>query len=68
MDNPVIYDDIDRNSDYQAYYCANIVEKLFDCKTLLLFRRHRGGYRYCSKCYDKWKQLKEKPDAYLFSD
>ena len=76
MDKPIIYDDLDTNSDsndYQEYYCANIVEKLFDCENRLLYKKSSGGYRYCSTCYDKWKQLKEKPiikktDAYLFSD
>jgi len=56
-------DDMTVESDFEEYYCANAIEKLFKCNSILLYtKRGRFGmnYRYCRRCYDLWWNLKEK--------
>jgi hypothetical protein len=57
-----LLDHIDmENDDYKEYYCANAVEKLFECNNILTYIK-RGGfglnYRYCASCYYKWNEMK----------
>jgi hypothetical protein len=57
-----LVDDIDANNEnYVTYYCANVVEKTFDCDATLTFKKGGGfgaNYRYCSNCYAKWDKLR----------
>ena len=58
----ILLDDIDKiNDDFKEYYCANKVEKLYECDTKLVYVKKGGfgfNYRYCSSCYDKWNKSK----------
>jgi hypothetical protein len=45
----------------KAYYCANIVEKQFDCNNVIYYQKNRGNYKYCLTCYDKWNRTEQKP-------
>ena len=53
----------DMTADSEEYYCANAVEKLFQCNRILLYTK-RGGfgrnYRYCDNCYTLWWKMKDK--------
>ena len=45
---------------YVEYYCANIVEKRFNCSNQLTYVKSGGfgrNYKYCSDCYEKWNKL-----------
>lgn len=60
-----LIDDVDESLNTDTYYCANIVEKLFECNNKLTYIK--GGafgfnYRYCASCYLKWdnKELRKK--------
>ena len=60
-------DEVDKNSSFEEYYCANIVEKLFECNNKLIYRKNGGyglNYKYCSTCYSKWNNEKQKPKVY----
>ena len=64
LDNMRKLDDNIELDDYSEYYCANAVEKLFECNNILTYIK-RGGfglnYRYCASCYQKWDKLKLEP-------
>jgi len=52
-----LIDDVDVNVNYDTYYCANVVEKTFNCDAKLTFKKGGGfgaNYRYCANCYTKW--------------
>ena len=52
-----LIDDVDININFDTYYCANVVEKTFECSNKLTYRKGGGfgaNYRYCSNCYTKW--------------
>lgn len=59
-----LLDDIDKvNDNYKEYYCANVVEKTFECNNKLIYKIGGGygmNYRYCSNCYHNWDLLKAK--------
>jgi hypothetical protein len=54
-------DDVDESLRFDEYYCANIVEGFFECKTKMTYQKGGGcgmNYKYCSNCYDKWNNNK----------
>lgn len=56
MEKFLLLEDV-KHQDRSTYYCANIVEKRYECSNKLIFSKHGGfgfNYRYCSSCYDKW--------------
>jgi hypothetical protein len=56
-----LIDDVDKSLSFDEYYCANIVEGFFECKTQLIYQKNGGcgmNYRYCSNCYNKWNNTK----------
>jgi len=58
-----LLDDVDKSLFFDEYYCANIVEKLYECNTKLIYKKNGGcglNYKYCSKCYEKWFNDKSK--------
>lgn len=62
MSKYILIDNVDRNRDLQQYYCANIVEKTFECSNILTYKKGGGyglNYRYCSFCYDKWNKQED---------
>lgn len=63
MSSPIykLREHVNENNAFDDYYCANIVEKRFDCSNKLIYKKSGGygrNYRYCSTCYDKWDELK----------
>jgi hypothetical protein len=61
-----LLDNIDKeNENYVTYYCANVVEDLFNCSNQLTYIKNGGfgvNYRYCSACYQKWNDLKRQEE------
>ena len=61
----ILLDHIDKENDnYKEYYCAYIVEKLFECENKLTYIKGGGfglNYRYCASCYTKWNKLQNEP-------
>ena len=57
----LLLDDVSKlKIDGKMYYCANIVEKTFECSNSLFWSRGGGfgqNYRYCSSCYRKWNNI-----------
>jgi len=56
-----LYEDVNQEKMYDEYYCANIIEKLFECNQILMYKKGGGygfNYRYCSKCYKRWEEMK----------
>lgn len=50
-------DEVDLNSIFEVYYCANAIEKLFKCESKLVYQKNGGfgmNYKYCANCYSKW--------------
>jgi len=63
----VLLKDVDPESNFEEYYCANIVEKTFECSNKLLYIKNGGfgcNYNYCSSCYSKWNKLKNPVNKY----
>ena len=62
-----LLDDVNKMAMIDEYYCANVVEKTYECSTKLVYKKNGGfgmNYRYCKECYAKWDKDKQKPKVY----
>ena len=52
------------------YYCANIIERRFECSQRMLFvypKTFSMNYKYCANCYYKWNNLGKKEQINPFA-
>jgi len=57
-----LLEDIPEDAYIANYFCANVIEKRYECNTELVYKKNGGfglNYRYCKKCYDKWNNDKK---------
>lgn len=62
MEKYCVLEDVKGKFEIAEYYCANAVEKRYECKTLLVYNVNGGfgmNYRYCNNCYRLWDRDKD---------